>query len=237
LLGRLQDRFDTAIMAAELLSEAEVDIVQRHIPRSRIPFETTPPWSLMVELGSSDASAPLSDALEDMLASSLDEGGAVDAVIARSSAQAGEIWHVRHSVSEANKLHGHSLSHDVAVRPSRVPDLIERCNARIADRYPQAVPLIVAHIGDGNVHYIVHFRHEQWNLLPDPDDVTERVMTLVHDEVATLGGTFSAEHGIGRKLNAEMARLGDPIRLQVMSAIKGLFDPSGRMNPGALFPR
>lgn len=236
MLTRLQDRFDTAIMAAELVSGNEVDLVVERIPRSRVPFERTPAWSLMVELGAPDASVRLSEALEELLAAAFEEGVAEDAVIAQNSAQAQDIWHVRHSVSEANKLAGHSLSHDVAVRPSRVPDLIEECTARIDDLYPRARTLIVAHIGDGNVHFIVHFAHEEWARLPDPDATTLEVMTLVHDAVARLGGTFSAEHGIGRKLNAEIGRLIDPTRLDVMRAIKRTLDPGDRMNPGVLFP-
>lgn len=234
VLTGLQDRFDTSVQAVELLSGNQVDLVLRHIPRSRHPLDSRPDWSLLVELGSPDAGADLQNQLEIWLAGLLEDGTLTDALVARSEAQAADIWHIRHSVSEANKLHGHSLSHDVAVRPSLVPRMIAECGAAVRARHPEANILIVSHIGDGNVHFIVHFTHEEWAAMPDPDRVTAAVMQLVHDRVDALGGTFSAEHGIGRKLRAELARRADPVALDLMRAVRGLLDPGRRMNPGAV---
>ncbi|PWL19480.1 FAD-binding oxidoreductase [Falsochrobactrum shanghaiense] len=236
LLMRLQDRFDTSVQAAELLSGNEVDLVLRHIPRSRQPFDDRPDWSLLIELGSTDASADLRPALEDWLAERFEEGTVTDAFVAQSEAQASDIWHVRHSVSEANKIHGHSLSHDVAVRPAMVPEMIKRCSAAVQRLHPDANILIVSHIGDGNVHFIVHFTHEEWAAFANPDEVTGQVMALVHDEVEALGGTFSAEHGIGRKLTGELSQRTDAVRMDLMQALRRLIDPDLRMNPGAVFP-
>ena len=234
LLTALQDRFDTSVQAAELLSGNEVDLVLRHIPRSRQPFDVRPDWSLLVELGSTDATADLRAALEDWLGERFEDGTVADAFVPQSEAQAADIWHVRHSVSEANKLHGHSLSHDVAVRPALVPQMIERCAAAVRAVHPAANILIVSHIGDGNVHFIVHFAHDEWAAIADPAGTTTQVMALVHDQVATLGGTFSAEHGIGRKLVAELHHRTDPVRLDLMRALRDLLDPGHRMNPGAV---
>lgn len=234
VLTGLQDRFDTSVQAVELLSGNEVELVLRHIPRSRHPLETRPDWSLLVELGCTDAEADLAGRLETWLERQLEAGTITDALVARSEAQAQGIWHIRHSVSEANKIHGHSLSHDVAVRPSLVPRMIEDCTTAVRAHYPDANILIVSHIGDGNVHFIVHFTHEEWAGLGDSDAVTGAVMQLVHDRVEALGGTFSAEHGIGRKLRAELARRADPVTLTLMQAVRGLLDPDRRMNPGAV---
>ena len=234
VLTGLQDRFDTAVQAAELLSASQVDLVLQHIPRTRHPLDSRPEWSLLVELGSSDAGADLQGPLEEWLAERFEDGTVTDAFVAQSEAQGGDIWHVRHSVSEANKIHGHSLSHDVAVRPSLVPRMIESCRAGVQALHPAANILIVSHIGDGNVHFIVHFTHEEWVAFADPKGVTEAVMQVVHDRVEALGGTFSAEHGIGRKLKEELARRADPVRLDLMRAIRGVIDPDGRMNPGAV---
>lgn len=234
VLTGLQDDFDATLQAAELLSGNQVNLVLRHIPRTRHPLESRPEWSLLVELGSTDADADLQERLEGWLANRFESGLLTDAVVAQNAAQGEAIWHVRHSVSEANKIEGHSLSHDVAVRPSLVPQMIDRCTQALAAIYPQAQVLIVSHIGDGNVHFIAHFTHDQWAAIGDPAQATAAVMSAVHDQVMALGGTFSAEHGIGRKLRAELAQRADPVRLDLMRQIRAMLDPDGRMNPGAV---
>ncbi|SMO47075.1 FAD-binding oxidoreductase [Paracoccus laeviglucosivorans] len=236
LLVSLQERFDTAIQAVELLSADQVDLVLRYIPRSRLPLDTMPKWSLMIELGASDPTAPLQAALEDWLASAFEEGLIADAFLAQNQTQAADIWHVRHGVSDANKQHGRSLSHDVAVRPARLPQMIARCSDAVTAAYPQARILIVSHIGDGNVHFIAHFAHDDWAAVPDQSATVKHVMGMVHDIVTNLGGTFSAEHGIGRKLAGELAQRADPARLTIMRGIKDHLDPQRLMNPGAIFP-
>lgn len=234
VLTGLQDDFDASLQAAELLSGNQVDLVLRHIPRTRHPLETRPDWSLLIELGSTDADADLQSRLEGWLADRLETGVLTDAFVAQNASQAEAIWHVRHSVSEANKIEGHSLSHDVAVRPSLVPQMIDRCTQALATIHPQAQVLIVSHIGDGNVHFIAHFTHAHWAAISDPGQVTAAVMSAVHDQVVALGGTFSAEHGIGRKLRMELAQRADPVRLDLMRQIRAMLDPDGRMNPGAV---
>lgn len=231
ILVGIQDRFDSAVQAVELLSGNQVDLVLEHIPRSRHPLDSRPDWSLLVELGSTDAKADLNNALEEWLGELFEAGLVDDAFIAQSEAQAGDIWHLRHSVSEANKLEGHSLSHDIAVRPALVPELINRATHGVHELYPDARILIVSHIGDGNVHFIVHFKHDQWADLENPKSVTSEIMEKVHDVVDELNGTFSAEHGIGRKLTAELDRRTDPVRMELMRSIRALLDPAQTLNP------
>lgn len=234
ILMGLQDRFDTAVQAAELLSGTQVELVLQHIPRARHPLESRPEWSLLVELGSTDPTAQLHQALEEWLSEQFEAGLVVDAFIAQSQAQAEDIWHLRHSVSEANKVHGHSLSHDIAVRTTLVPDLIKRARAAVHEIYPQAQILIVSHIGDGNIHFIAHFTHDQWSCFPDDATVTRQIMKRVHDVVDALGGTFSAEHGIGRKLVQELALRADPVHMALMQSLRDLIDPDRQMNPGSV---
>lgn len=235
ILMGLQDRFDTAVQAAELLSGNQVDLVLQHIPRSRHPLESQRGWSLLVELGSIDATAELHTALEEWLAEQFEAGLVEDAFIAQSEAHAAAIWHLRHSVSEANKLHGHSLSHDIAVRPTLLPEMIERATTTVHAIYPEANILIVSHIGDGNIHFIAHFTHDEWARFVAPTEVTADVMKRVHDVVDELGGTFSAEHGIGRKLVSELATRSDPVRMELMRSFRRTLDPTGLMNPGSVF--
>lgn len=234
ILSALQEKFDTALQTAELLSATQVELVLKHIPRTRLPFENIPEWSLLIELGSTDVGVELNSYLEDWLVEKFNSGDIIDCIIAQNEAQAKEIWHIRHSVSEANKIHGHSLSHDIVVRPSRVPELIHKAGLAIRDLYPQASILIVSHIGDGNVHFIVHFTHDEWASFSNPDDVTRAVMACVHDIVDLLDGSFSAEHGIGRKLVDELILRIDPVKMHLMKQIKQMFDPENRFNPDAV---
>lgn len=237
LLARFKEGAGPYIEAFELVDEAQFDLVKRHVERVRIPFAKLPAWSLMVELSTSDAYTDLQAMLEGLLEQGLEAGLINDAMLAASQQQADDIWHVRHSVSEANKIEGIGVVHDVAVRTSQVPGFIAAADQVAAERYPQAKTQVVCHLGDGNVHYILMFQRDFWAGLPDPDAFVLEVEQAIHDVGARFGGTFSAEHGVGRKLPSELARLCDPLRYELMQQIKGLLDPHNRMNPGVLLSR
>ncbi|WP_417803830.1 FAD-binding oxidoreductase [Thalassospira lucentensis] len=235
LFTEFQDKCGPYVEAFELVSGNEIDAVVRHIDRIHVPFDAIPEWSLMIELTSTDTSVDLNSVFEEILGENLENGSVLDAFIASNSAQAEQIWHVRHSVTEANKIEGMGLVHDVAVRVSKVPAFISKAKEVTAEKFPMATPILVNHLGDGNVHYILMFPHEYWNSLNDPNAVTHDVQCCVHDIAASFGGTFSAEHGVGRKLTDELKRLCDPVRYELMQAVKESFDPDNRMNPGVLF--
>ncbi len=236
LLTALQERAGAAIQAYELVSAAQFELVRRHLPEVRIAFAELPPWSVMIELGSADAGAGLGAALEEVLGRFLESGQVLDALIAKSGQEAAGFWQVRHSVTEANMKEGIGIVHDIALRTSDVAAFIAEADAVAARRYPQARPMVVAHLGDGNVHYILMFQRGFWTGLADPDAFALEVERAIHDVAARYSGTFSAEHGIGRKLTEELARLADPLRYELMGRVKQLFDPHGLMNPGVLLP-
>lgn len=235
LLGLCQEAFDTRIQAFELLSRSEVEITLKNVPGNRIPFAAAPPWSVLIELGDTDPDAPLTQRLEVLLASAMERGLAQNAVVARSGAQADAFWRLRHSVSEANKHHGLSHTHDVAVPVSAVPAFLAEADAMLAARYPKAEPVVVCHLGDGNIHYIAMYSFEDWAAEPEPARTIAELEQAVHNIAVQLGGTFSAEHGIGRKLVAELNRLTDPIERAILRSVKASLDPKGRLNPGVLF--
>ena len=234
LLASLQDRAGSYIQAFELVSASQFDLVRRHAERVRFPFAEIPAWSVLIELGSEDASTDLNSIVEEVLGSFLETGRIADAVVATSAQQAAEFWHIRHSVSEANKTEGIGIVHDVAVRSSDVAPFIAAADEVSARLFPQAVTQVVCHLGDGNVHYILMFQREFWNTLANPDAFALEVERAIHDVAARFGGTFSAEHGVGRKLTEELERLADPLRYEMMQRLKGLFDPQNLMNPGVL---
>ncbi len=234
LLTALQSRAGSAILAYELVSASQFEFVRRHIERIRIPFEIIPAWSVLIELGSEDTSSDLNAILEEVIGDFLTREAVEDAFIAASKQQADDIWHVRHSVSEANKKQGMSITHDVAVRVSDAPAFIAAADKVSAELYPEAIPEVVCHLGDGNVHYILMFTFEYWAALPDPEAFALEVERKIHDVAAKFSGTFSAEHGVGRKLTEELARLGDPLRVELMQRTKAMLDPHNLMNPGVL---
>lgn len=237
LLAAFQDRAGSYIQAFELVSASQFEFVKRHIDRVRFPFSDIPLWSVLIELGSEDSSTALNDILEKTLGEFLEKGTVLDAAIAASEQQAADFWHVRHSVSEANKKEGIGIVHDVAVRTSDVAAFIADADKVAATHYPQAVTAVVCHLGDGNVHYILMFQREFWNALEDPDAFALEVEQAVHDVAAKYSGTFSAEHGVGRKLTEELQRLADPLRYELMGRVKQMLDPKGLMNPGVLLAR
>ena len=137
---------------------------------------------------------------------------------------------------EASRTEGIGVVHDVAVRTSDVAGFIAAADVVAAARYPQAVTQVVCHLGDGNVHYILMFQRAFWASLPDTEAFALEVEQAVHDVAARFRGTFSAEHGVGRKLTEELERLADPLRYELMGKVKALFDPHELMNPGVLLP-
>jgi FAD/FMN-containing dehydrogenase len=234
LLARFRSTAGSFIEAFELVTSSQFELVRRHVDRVRIPFAELPAWSLMVELSTSDSYTDLDAMLGRLLEEGFAAGLIRDAVVAASNQQAEEIWHVRHSVSEANKKEGIGIVHDIAVRTSFVPAFLAAADKVAAERFPEATTQVVCHLGDGNVHYILMFSHDYWNTIDDQEGFALDVERAIHDVGVQFGGTFSAEHGVGRKLPAELERLCDPIRYELMQQIKHVFDPHGRMNPGVL---
>ena len=157
-------------------------------------------------------------------------------MIAATGAQRAAMWEVRHSVSEANKKAGVGLTCDSAVPVSAVPEFITRATAAVREIVPGLPVIVVAHLGDGNVHFIPFFSHPQWEALPDREAVGQRIKHAVNEVAHALGGTFSAEHGIGQTLTGEMAIFKSPVELGLMRSIKQLLDPANLFNPGRLLP-
>lgn len=234
--NRVRTAFGSSVEALELIDRNETDCVLRNMSGVQMPLAQVPAYSLMIELASPGIDDELVSRMEEVLTPPLEEGLIADAVIAQNEKQAREIWHFRHSVTEANKLNGTGVVLDTSVRPSAIAEFVKRADQVALERFPEAERMIVAHLADGNVHYIVMFPHDVWANYPDKEAKEIEVEIAIHDIAESVGGTFSAEHGIGRKLTGEMGRLIDPVRLEVMKSIKAALDPQGLMNPGALLP-
>jgi FAD/FMN-containing dehydrogenase len=171
--------------------------------------------------------------LQAFLSASIDKGRVQDGVLAQSGMQRDALWRLRHSISEAEKKAGVGIKHDISVPLSAVAQFLERAEALATRRIPDVVVVTFGHLGDGNLHFSLN--------LPAGTGPAElmklwdSVSRDVHTVAAELGGSFSAEHGIGTLKRHELQRLADPVALDLMRTIKAALDPAGIMNPGKLF--
>ena len=139
-------------------------------------------------------------------------------------------------MTEANKREGMGLTHDIAVPVYRIPAFVEQAGAMLQQRYPVVQVVIVGHIGDGNLHYIGMVSHEAWRAVEDKPGYQLGLAHDLYDIAAAMGGTFSAEHGIGALHIEEMGHYKDPVEIALMQQVKRMLDPRGIMNPGRVLP-
>lgn len=232
ILQRLIDQAGEVVSAFELLSGTGLRFLTDTHPDTRQPFASPPDWSVLVEVGTA-ASLDPNEVLETIFEAATTHGFVSDGLIAQSGQQRHEMWAVREGIPAANRIIGPVASHDISLPLSVIPDFIETAGVAIHDIAPfQINPF--GHLGDGNIHY---------NVFPPAGreasefvDLAPEISRLVHDLTVENGGSFSAEHGIGRMKVAELQRYGDPAKLAVMHKIKAAMDPKGIMNPGAVLP-
>ena len=230
LLGHLRDAAGDNVTAFEIVGRAALDLVLKHIPNARDPLAGKPAWQLLIEL--SGARDDLGVTLEQALQSAAEAGVIDDAVLAASEAQTAALWALRENVSEAQKIEGVSIKHDIAVPVSRIAEFIARADAALRAAFPQVRIVCFGHIGDGNLHYNQSRSDAQSNA--DFIAQTESVNRIVHDLVHELGGSISAEHGLGQLKREEVLRYKSGTEMDLMRAVKQALDPRGLMNPGKL---
>lgn len=233
---RLRQAFPGEVSALEIMSRSQIDIVLRHIDQARLPLSQTAPWYLLIEISGAAASADLEERATEVLAGFMEDGDVADAVLASNARQRDELWALRHNVTEANVKHGMGLTHDIAVPIARIDRFVDRAGDALAASVPEARPVVVGHMGDGNLHYIAMIPHEDWARVEDKPLRALNVGHLLYDIALDLGGTFSAEHGIGSIHVADMARYKPSEEVRMMRQIKTLLDPAGMMNPGRVLP-
>ena len=230
LLSFLRERCGERITGFELISRVCVDLVLRHITGSRDPLPDAHPWYVLVELSDSTEGGALDGLLEEALGAAAEQALVRDGAVAANEAQRNAFWKLREDITEAQKLDGVSVKHDVSVPVSRVPELIERASAALAKRFPEVRIVAFGHVGDGNIHYNCSrpgfdAAHEFFRSAPE-------VNRIVYEVVHALDGSISAEHGLGQLKRDEIRRYKDPLELGLMRSIKATLDPHGLMNPG-----
>jgi FAD/FMN-containing dehydrogenase len=233
LLGLLREACGERITSFEVVSRTQLDMVFKHIPGTRDPLDGSYAWALLIELCDT-MQTDLQSILETIVGEALDKGIGSDAVIAASQAQAEALWRIRHSVSEANMKEGVSVSHDISVPISRLAEFVAAAQAALGDLARDACVLNVGHVGDGNLHFIVLFAANVWASLDEPDALAEKITAIVQRTAVALGGSISAEHGIGVAHRDELRDVKSAVELDLMRAVKHALDPRNLMNPGKL---
>ncbi|MGI9237774.1 MAG: FAD-binding oxidoreductase [Woeseiaceae bacterium] len=226
LLAALRDSMSDQIEAFELVSGPVFDLVVAHIPDASLPFDEDYPWYVLMEAATRGNPAEL----EAALMSAAEETLLLDAVIAKNTAESERLWRLRHSIAEAERYEGEGLKHDISVPIGQMQAFLVRGESLIAELMPEARLLVFGHVGDGNLHYNVALPADL-----DPqarDDTSHRLTDAIYDLVQKFGGSFSAEHGVGRVKRAYLERYRGGVEIGVMRTLKAALDPKNTLNPG-----
>ena len=230
LLSHLRAHCGERVTGFEMIARICLDLVFRHIPGSRDPLPEKHPWYVLVEVSDSTEGEALSSLLEESLGAAVEAGIVRDAAMAASTTQQADFWKLREDITEAQKVEGPSIKHDVSVPVSLVPEFIARAGARLKEKFPDVRIVAFGHVGDGNIPYNCSKSERGeakafYDLAPDVNHV-------VYEAVTELNGSISAEHGLGVLKRDEIRRYKSALELDLMRSIKRTLDPHGLMNPG-----
>ncbi|MHA1113073.1 MAG: FAD-binding oxidoreductase [Alphaproteobacteria bacterium] len=219
------------VSAFELVPRIGIEFVTRHVADARDPFSVAYDDYALIEFSAARADrGELRAKLEGLLSEALADGTILDAVLAESEAQARALWQLREELNPAQKREGGCIKHDVSVPVSRIPEFIRAARAAVLSDMPDIRIVAFGHVGDGNVHF---------NLSQPEGADTEAFLAqwghfnrIVHDIAVAMGGSISAEHGIGRLKRAELAHYRSATEIDLMRAVKRALDPDNILNPG-----
>jgi FAD/FMN-containing dehydrogenase len=230
LLHRARAVSGHALTSFELMPRLGVEFVLRHLPGARDPMATPHDWYVLLEVSSGRSDEEARDLVEAIFVEGVEAGLIEDGVLAETLEQAHAIWQIRHALPDVQKFEGGSIKHDVSVPVAAVPDLIARGTARITAMIPGVRPCPFGHVGDGNIHF--NFTQpigaDKAAFLARWDEVN----SAVHEIVGELGGSISAEHGIGQLKRPLLPKFKSAVELDMMRKIKLALDPNGILNPG-----
>ena len=238
VLNSLQAETGGAVEAFEYMPASFIEAHLARFPDARAPFDARYDTNVFVELGAlssrdagpdPDGQIPARAHLETVLSQMLDSGQVLDAVIAQNEAQRAEMWARREAAAELSRLHDPIVDNDIAVPVDRMEELLARIEPRIHALDPGIKMLNVAHLGDGNLHFTA------WPSTEDTN-IHAAINRAVEEEAIALGGSFSAEHGVGISKLPAMARHKDKVALDVMRSVKTALDPKNILNPGKVIP-
>jgi FAD/FMN-containing dehydrogenase len=230
LLAVAKDESGGAVTGFEILPRPVLDLVLKHMERVRDPLTAPHPWYALIEMsfGREDGAR---ETMESALAAGVAAGLVRDAVVAQSETDAAAFWRLRELAPEAERADGPAIKHDVSVPVAAMPDLYARGCAAVAAIVPEGRVLCFGHAGDGNFHFNIAAPRENADAFWAK---REAITEAVHEAAAALGGSISAEHGVGIMKKAEIARRKSAVEMDMMRAVKAALDPKGIMNPRVL---
>jgi D-lactate dehydrogenase (cytochrome) len=229
LLKIAEQRTGGGVTSFELIARVGIEAAVKHVPGVRDPLGSPHEWYVLMEL-SSQMESGLHDVMEDILATGVEQGLVEDATIAASLEQAKAFWFIRENFAQVQRVMGASIKHDISVPVAAVPQFIAEANAAVVKLIPGSIPMPFGHAGDGNIHYNV-------TQPPDANGAEflkrwDEVNKVVFEVVTRLGGSISAEHGIGIQKRDKLPNYKDPVALDLMRTLKRALDPNGILNPG-----
>lgn len=230
LFEKASQRCGSALTGFELMPRIGIEFTTRHIPGVRDPLASVHPWYALVDISTSDSAETAETIMQELLAEAFEVGLVSDAAIASSIAQQDAFWHMRESMSDAQKPEGGSIKHDVSVPVSRIPAFLAEADAAVHALMPDARICAFGHLGDGNIHYNISqpVGADKAAFIARWREVNAVVHAVVHKHT----GSISAEHGVGQLKRDELAASRPAIETELMRRIKQAFDPAGIMNPG-----
>ncbi len=235
IFGRARRIFGERISSFEIIGSSYMDFVLHYVQGTVMPFAQKAPWYLLIEAGDALADADLGAAMESLLGQAFEDGLVSDATIAASVAQEEAIWKLRHGVTGEFKLAGKTMSHDSSVPVDQQPEFTTRMDSDIRAAYPDANVMMVGHIGDGNIHVVVLFPHERFPDARSYEEASDVIDSIIDRVVIEMGGSITAEHGVGTSYRKRLASSKSCAELELMRGIKQLLDSAGLMNPDKIF--
>jgi FAD/FMN-containing dehydrogenase len=232
LLALARSQMAEGVSAFELINTQSLAFLTETMPDVRQPFAAAPEWMVLIDVGLPIGLTPATS-LENLFETAVAAGICSDGAIAQNEAQRAEFWSVRESIPEANRRIGSISSHDISIPISRIPEFIVRGKQTIAEIGEFRINCF-GHVGDGNLHYNVY--PQQGKSRQDHMEERDQIKKAVHDLTHQMGGSVSAEHGIGRLKVEDLQRYSDPAKLAMIKAVKTALDPKGIMNPGVIVP-
>lgn len=234
LLELAQDQCEDVLEGFEVMPRHSLEAVLSYSPQARDPLAEQHEWYALIELvGDSLQAEKLGERAEDLLAAGLENGLIADASIAQNETQAEQFWQLREEIAPAERALGPAMQHDISVPVAAMADFVEAAVPQVEAQFAGTRAIAFGHLGDGNVHFHVlapeGVIQDEWQ-----SGEGKAISAYVHDLVTQWDGSISAEHGIGQLKRDELARLGNPVQLQLMRTIKQALDPDCLLNPGKL---
>jgi FAD/FMN-containing dehydrogenase len=216
LLAALRTRLP-GVSAAELCFAAGLALVARYLSIP-VPLAGAGEAYVLIEV------AGETDPLDDLLAALQECEQVLDATVASSAAERARLWELREAHTEAISSAGVPVKLDVSVPAGRLAELVSQLPQAVAAAAPAAQLVVFGHLAEANLHVNI--------LRADAEAATDAVLELV----ASLDGSISSEHGIGRAKARWLGLSRSQAEIDVMRSVKAAFDPLGLLNPGVLFP-